>query len=161
MVKSFKEFIVEQEKYNNLSEMKDSAGLAIVCQGKILLVHPANSSWQKPTYGIPKGRIEMGETEWNTAIREVMEETGLEVPEEYINREPKVVTLYAKEKPVRNLTYFEVEVPTLETLGLTGPTVPKNMLQLAEVDWAGFIKIEDAYSKISPAQRIILDRLKP
>jgi len=158
-VKSFNDFIIEA--YDNMSEMKDAAGLAITCEGKILLIHPTNSSWQKPTLGIPKGKIEIGESEWQAALREVKEEIGLEVPEEFINREPKTFVFFSGNKPKKTVTYYEVSVPKLESLGLTGPTLPKTMLQTEEVDWAGFIKYEEAYSKIVPAQKIILDRLKP
>ena len=63
--------------------MKKSAGLAIICKEKMLLIHPTNSSW-KGMHGIPKGHIEEGETKLECAIRETHEEVGLLFKEEDI-----------------------------------------------------------------------------
>ena len=41
-------------------------------EGKILLIFQQNGFW-----GFPKGHVEEGETESETAVREVFEETGL------------------------------------------------------------------------------------
>ena len=41
-------------------------------EGKILLIFQQNGFW-----GFPKGHVEEGETEPETAVREVFEETGL------------------------------------------------------------------------------------
>ena len=58
------------------SPRPDSAGIAIVLNGKypypnkILLVHPTNASWVKPTYGIPKGMLEKDEEPFDAALRD-------------------------------------------------------------------------------------------
>lgn len=56
------------------TEMKNEkvCGAVIENDGKILLVFQNNGFW-----GFPKGHVEDGESEAETAIREVFEETGL------------------------------------------------------------------------------------
>ena len=55
-------------------KQEKSCGAVIVENGKVLLVHQTNDFWS-----FPKGHIEGAETESETAIREVKEETGLNV----------------------------------------------------------------------------------
>ena len=52
-----------------------SCGCIIINNEKVLLVYEKNRNF----WGFPKGHIEEGETEIETALREVKEEVGLEV----------------------------------------------------------------------------------
>lgn len=52
-----------------------SCGCIIINNGKVLLVYEKNRNF----WGFPKGHMEEGETEIETALREVKEEVGLEV----------------------------------------------------------------------------------
>lgn len=54
--------------------MEKSCGAIIFNEGKVLVVKQTSGF-----YGFPKGHIEIGETEKETAIREVKEETGLDI----------------------------------------------------------------------------------
>ena len=56
-----------------------TAGCFIVSEKGVILQHPTNASWQKGTYGIPKGHREKGETLLQTALRETKEEIGADV----------------------------------------------------------------------------------
>ena len=51
-----------------------SCGAIIFNEGKVLVVKQTSGF-----YGFPKGHVEIGETEKETAIREVKEETGLDI----------------------------------------------------------------------------------
>jgi mutator protein MutT len=53
-------------------------GVVIICDGKILLEKRKNEPG-KGKWSIPGGKIELGENAEQTVIREVKEETGLEV----------------------------------------------------------------------------------
>jgi ADP-ribose pyrophosphatase YjhB (NUDIX family) len=57
--------------------MRVSAGLLIIWNDKILLGHPTNAKWYG-TFTIPKGGVELNETNLEAAIRETKEEIGLE-----------------------------------------------------------------------------------
>ena len=58
---------------NNLKKEK-SCGCVIIEDEKVLLIKQVQGNW-----GFPKGHMEVGETEVETAIREVKEETNLDV----------------------------------------------------------------------------------
>ena len=51
-----------------------SCGAIIIHDGKVLVIHQNNDVWC-----FPKGHVEEGESEVETAIREVKEETNLDV----------------------------------------------------------------------------------
>ncbi len=58
--------------------MTEIAGLAAIFdhQGRVLLVH---QTYGQRVWSFPGGRAESGEAPWSAAIREVKEETGLDV----------------------------------------------------------------------------------
>ena len=62
------------------------------------------------------------------------------------------------DKMISQKAYFILRISDLSEIGLTSDRVPKDQLQLEEVDWAGFVKIIDAYPKMNTYQRIILDK---
>ena len=154
MIKRFDDFNQEPKK------IKGSAGVAILWDKKILLIHPTNASWQKRSLGIPKGGLNPGESTLEAALRETLEETGISIREDQLDPSPETVEIYRKEKLVGTLVYYVCRIQDPSEIGLDGPVVPKNQLQLEEVDWAGFMDIDEAYEKITNYQLIILDRAR-
>lgn len=153
MIKKFEEF---SKNY----QVKSTAGIAVVYDNKILLVHPTNSSWVKPTLGIPKGIVEPGEDLIAAAIREFSEEVGIFLSGSQFDKEIHQIDMYnTLGKHTGVLSYIVYKISDLSEIGLTSLTVPKTQLQQEEVDWAGFIDIKEAYSKVTRNQLIILDRL--
>jgi predicted NUDIX family NTP pyrophosphohydrolase len=157
MVKSFDSFIEGSSKSHS------SAGVAIVLDSnqskKILLVHPTNGSWQKPIMGIPKGQIEDGESVVEAALRETFEETGIRLKSSQLEPEIHTAEVWKGTKFMYSMHYLICRISDLAEIGLTDLKVPTSQLQKSEVDWAGFVEIKDAYSKMLASQRIILDRL--
>lgn len=100
-----------------------ACGVLVKCKGKVLIVQEPDGK-----YSLPKGGQELGETHMDTALRELTEETGLELepddlsPEKIINR--------GKRTP---FCYFEVEY------GIE-PEVIAGM----EIQWSGFMEPEKA-----------------
>jgi len=154
MILNFKEF-------NESSDFRLTAGIAIKYIDNILLVHPTNSSWHKNTLGIPKGKIEKGEDPIEAAIRETREETGIIIdPIQLKGSEMYECYRYNEEgKATGQLLYFKMEIMDLSEIGIYDLKVPKSQLQLKEVDWAGFVPISNAYGMIERFQMIILDRM--
>jgi len=154
MIKTFSDFLTEGKKHS------DAAGIAIIYDKKILLVHPANGSWVRPIMGIPKGGIEDGEELMTAALRELAEETGIKLSPSQLEPQVQTVEVFNKSgKHQHALHYFVCRIQDLSEIGLESLSVPKPQLQKEEVDWAGFIDIKQAYSKTTRAQLIILDRL--
>lgn len=124
-----------------------SAGLVLIQNNKILLVHPKNASWWG-TYSIPKGRMEGNETPWQTAVRETYEEVGIEVNKNlsmgccgeiiYPNCKKRVLYFlaYAKEP-------FVIDFKPND-----------------EVDWAGFLSYERAKERIHPFFKELLQYIR-
>lgn len=133
-----------------------SAGIAFIRNNKILLVHPTKTSW-KGTFGIPKGRVEEGEGLADAAVRETFEEIGISIDPLMISSEPKTVLYKNKGKhKVRKIVhYFVVDATDLDIPDV----IPKEQLQLEEVDWAGFLSKKEARKKIFWRFEHLLDDL--
>lgn len=76
-----------------------SCGAIVVDDGKVLLVKHNAGHWD-----FPKGHVEEGETEIETAIREVKEETNINIK---IEKENKYISEYSpKENVMKTVIYF-------------------------------------------------------
>jgi 8-oxo-dGTP pyrophosphatase MutT (NUDIX family) len=136
------------------------AGVAIVYDGKVLVAHATNSSWKDRSLGIPKGSIEYGENEREAAARELYEELGIQVDPNSLGASNSLTIFSSTGKAVGTLTYFTLKINSLKEIGLDSLVVPRDKLQIKEVDWAGFISISELYKKLYSSQLIILDRLQ-
>lgn len=128
------------------------AGIAIFKGGEILLVHATNSSWHRGGLSIPKGHIDRKEHAFDAARREVEEETGLRIKKKMMG--PIKAIPYGNGKM---LYYYEVIINDYSDIGMKSHKIHKKKLQLDEIDWAGFIPIEEARKKIVKRQLPILD----
>ena len=136
-----------------------AAGVALIYDNKILLVHPTSSSWSKGTCGIPKGRIEESEDSMEAALRELKEETGIHLTPDQLNSSPETVEIFKPNSELRRqLTYYVCEINSLDEAGLSSESISKDQLQAEEIDWAKFVGIDEAYRITSRSQLIILDR---
>lgn len=123
-----------------------TAGLIVIQDNKILLVHPKNASWWG-TYSIPKGLVEVGESPWDAAIRETEEETGVKINK----KDTFCAGQFQHNKSKKSIMYFLA--------------YPKERINLRfkpnfEVDWAGFLSRSEAMDRIHPAQRIFLEYVR-
>ena len=120
--------------------MKESAGLVIIYDNKILLEHPTGQTWWG-TYSIPKGEIEPNENHLEAAIRETEEELGIKIDKGLIDPfSEKFIDYVNKSGEVYKRVYYFV---------LYVKNFPEKFnLQLEEVDWAGFIGKEEAKKRM-------------
>lgn len=127
-----------------------SAGLVLHRRGpsgpEILLGHPTRAPWSG-SYSIPKGGIDPNEDPVDAAIRETREEVGIVI-------DPSRLTAFGvvenrrEGKVKKYLLYWRVDVT-----GLGFPDVlPTRQLQLAEIDWAGFLPVDTALGKVTAYQ---------
>lgn len=130
--------------------MEKSAGIIIILNNnKLLLSHPTNARWSN-TYSFPKGHIEENESQIEAAIRELKEETSIEITEvRIIDKEPIVVQYNDRKGKIYKEVYlFKVYINDISEIGLSDETLPKEMLQIEELDWCGFLTKEEAKTKI-------------
>ncbi len=129
--------------------MKISAGILIKYKEKYLFCHPTNASWDG-TYSPPKGGVDINESLLNAAIRETKEEVGIIIETKMVSNifDPFEVNYLSKKKEIHKKVYlFLVEIKNLKEIGLLSEIVPKSQLQIEEIDWAGFLTIEELKKK--------------
>jgi predicted NUDIX family NTP pyrophosphohydrolase len=146
---------------------KKSAGILMYrfSNGKlqVLLVHPGGPFWAKKDVGawsIPKGEFESDEEPLNAAIREVREETGIEVYGDFIELTPvkqksgKLIFAWA--------IAWDVDVNAIQSNFFEMEWPPKSgkMKSFVEVDKAAWFDTNQASEKIIPGQLPLLKGLQ-
>ncbi len=131
-----------------------SAGIVIICQGKMLLCHSISSKWFG-SFMPPKGSIDEGESEAEAACRETLEEVGIDIKPEMLGEKHTIkylrgISLY------KEVYIFEYRIKSLDEIGLGGEIIPKEMLQLDEIDEAKFMDHSEASVRILPRYKELL-----
>src|SRR3989338_1460712 len=131
---------------------------------KVFLIHPGGPFFKNKDegfLGIPKGQINLGENFLAAGIREMKEETGIEVSgKEFISlgtvkqKNGKIVHAWACEGDWSGLLICKSWV-TLENPARSG-----NFVKFAEVNRAGFFTVEEARKKMNAAQWAFVERLE-
>ena len=111
----------------NIGKYDEKAcGCMIFNHDRVLLVKQTTGDW-----GFPKGHIEENETEEETAIREVKEETGLDV---VLVNDKRYVTEYITDKAnLKQVVYF-----------IARPERGKLEAQDSEITLIGWFDVEEA-----------------
>mgnify|MGYP004653100083 FL=1 len=104
-------YLGEEYNYNEIDDnlsytsfpivkwVEKSCGCVVVNDDRVLLIRQNDNS-----IGFPKGHMEIGETEIETAIRETREETGLDV--NIISTKKYKIKYYVDEIILKEVTYF-------------------------------------------------------
>lgn len=136
--------------------MKTSCGIIVLLGEKILLCHPT-ASRAEGTYGVPKGKINVGEEFIDCAIREFKEETGITIDKDKLSANMIIsYENYQTKEVYKQLHLFVHKIDRLSDIGLVNETVPQSQLQLDEIDWCGFLTKEEALPKIFAKQISVL-----
>lgn len=106
-------------------------GAIIIDNEKVLIV-----KHQKGHFDFPKGHVENNETEVETALREVKEETSLEI--ELDERKRYVISYSPKEGTIKEVIFFLAKPITKE--------VKPQVNEIAEIKWLSF---EEAVERIT------------
>ena len=126
-----------------IKQEKSCGAIVLNKNNEILLVHHNAGHWD-----LPKGHVEEGETEEQTAIREVKEETNIDI---IVNKNYRYVTNYSpKEGVMKEVVYFLAK------------NIDNNQKpQLSEVNEVKWFKFNDAIKMITfDNSKIILKQLK-
>ena len=108
-----------------------SCGAIIIDDDKVLLIKQGNGDW-----GFPKGHMIDGESEFETAIREVKEETNIDI---LIDENYRYVISYmVNENTMKDVVFFIAKK-------LNNVLIP----QESEIDKLEWLDMNDALNKIS------------
>ena len=131
MISEYDQNLKEVDIMENQVKVEKSCGCIIIDNEKILLVKQTKGFWS-----FPKGHMESGETELQTAIREVKEETNIDViPDE----NKRYVEEYMMENGnKKQVVYFVARK--------TSADVKAQESEIADIKWLNF---KDAYETIS------------
>jgi predicted NUDIX family NTP pyrophosphohydrolase len=117
---------------------------------EVLLVHPRGATFRKPVFGIPKGLVEEGEDERSAAVRETLEETGLQV-----RIRADLGTVRQKSGKVVHAFWATVNPESDSAIDERGRCRAAD----EENDVCRFYPLEKARELMIPEQRELLDRL--
>lgn len=126
----------------------------------VLLAHPGGRFWarrEEGAWSIVKGEREEGEAPLDTALRELVEETGLPVPPgpyldlgEAVQRGGKIVHAFAVEADL-DVAAFRPGTVEVTWAGRTET--------VSEVDRVAWVGPDEARRLLNPAQAVFVDRL--
>lgn len=147
--------------------MKESAGVIIVLnkkdeEKKILICHPSNTTKWYNSYSFPKGGIDSGETIKQAAVRELFEETSVKVNSNLLNEDPMILDYYSfknKDEIFKRIYLYVYYINDISEIGLKDEVIPKEKLQLEEVDWAGFLTITESRLRLFYKSTSILNKI--
>ena len=105
-----------------------SCGCIIINENKVLLVKQTKGHW-----GFPKGHVEQGETEVQTAIREVKEETNIDVEVKEDKRYEE--EYYPEENIKKQVVYFLAK-------NITTNIIPQQS-EILEIKWVPLNEAEN------------------
>lgn len=132
------DFEQSQEKFN---ELKSSGTL-------VKLLGETEPLWPTPEWGFPKGRRNISESDLSCAIRECMEETGLERKQLFVfdSVEPFTETFYGDNKVYYSHKYYPALVAANTEVSL-GSGCTHMSREISDIRW---MDIEEALTIIRP-----------
>jgi 8-oxo-dGTP pyrophosphatase MutT (NUDIX family) len=95
----------------NFSPKFEVAGCFVEHDGKILLMHRHPNKPQGGTWGVPAGKLNNGEEASDALIREVKEETGVELAPEGLMRVQKTFVIYPTYQFVYHVFKIRLDTP--------------------------------------------------
>ena len=132
-----------------------TVGVLILQDKKVLLVrHGEDAGHINGTYGLPAGRLEKDEDEKTAAIRELKEETGLDVQSEDLVEYPSDVWTADIKRKDGNIYTFQIKVFVAKhfsgVLKSGNETTP---------EWVEIAKLDD-YNLLPNVKEIIMKEVK-
>jgi 8-oxo-dGTP pyrophosphatase MutT (NUDIX family) len=119
-----------------------SCGVIVTDGQRLLLGHATRS----PRWDIPKGGVEPGETLAEAACRELLEETGLAVPEAELH--PLGTFPYLRNKELALFVWRVTALPDPKGLVCSEYFTLPNGARLPEFDRFGHFKLDEAQARV-------------
>lgn len=100
--------MIHRETPDDFESRFDVVSCFIEVNGQVLLLHRQDDKSEGNRWGIPAGKVEEGETELEAMVREIKEETGLDIPSEQINYFDKVYVRYPEHDFVYHMLHTKL-----------------------------------------------------
>ena len=107
-----------------MTEPVKTAGVVALNKNKVLLIRPGDASKHiEDVWGLPAGRVEGEETLREAAVRELVEETGIELRGEQLVRLPKeyAASLDRRDGSSVDMRWVVFAIDGLQTEGVATP----------------------------------------
>ena len=149
-----------------MSKIKAGGIFIVKKDGTLLVCHPTNHS--EDFWSIPKGKVDVGETMIECAIRETYEETNLDVNsaelKEYFDvYELDSVNYGHKKKILYPFLYLEKDSTNIDWSDLEikcNSNVPEERGGFPEMDGYKWVTLDEAKSILHNTQVFCLDKIK-
>jgi 8-oxo-dGTP pyrophosphatase MutT (NUDIX family) len=151
---SYNNYILIKEFKEHIQEL---SGFLIIVNDKILLVKPKKFKGLQHKWSIPKGKVE-GRKKFKNALKELKEETGIELNDDVKNKTKKIKIYYKKSGKVKELTTYIIHL-NQEDLNIDIDhkwEVSKEDINGKEIYKAKFFTKKEALDKIEMGQMPLL-----
>lgn len=142
-------FIESRNKFNRLINNEENK--------LVELVKKTEPKWTNEEWGFPKGKRKISETDYQCALREFYEETGID---------PSLIKILTNVEPIKEeftgtdgCKYTHIYFTGICNDNIISIVDSSNKLQISEIGDIGFYKLYDAISKIRPYQNARLNIL--
>ena len=134
--------------------MKITSALLLHNGVEFLAIHPTHS----PRWDIPKGEVDVGEEYIDTCVREVKEETGLDIPRDKI----RYLGKYEYRKETKDMVLFEYKVNILPDISKMKCVsyFERYGKTLMEVDDYMYIRFDDTTGRIWDALQKVFNKIE-
>jgi len=154
---SYEDFLLE-------SKVDDLAGIVIIVNNKILLVQPRKFKKYDDKWSIPKGHVEKKQKNFDTALKELEEETGIKLSKDFAQSrmKNKSIIYYRKSGTIKKLKYFVIIMSKEELIPYLRKNknqIKKNYYRSKEIYDVKFFKKKNAEKLIEDGQFSILKEL--
>lgn len=130
--------------------MKTTCGVFLICNKKLLIGHVTNT---QNDWSIPKGLMDPGETELQSALRELKEETNIDASSINVIEIDSIYETYHHKK--KRLCAF-LAFTDNEHDAICYSMVKSVEIPFPEIDCFKWVNYDEALEKIHPTQKIIL-----